>query len=125
MLLSSDLYSRGNLFNHVDDVAYGIGPSQAPRGTRLAFDFPGLVEEGGNFAGEALGRELRFWNHAACAGALHLLGIAQLVAVGGVPKWDEDGGASGSGNFRRGNGPGAANNYVRPGEALSHVDEKG
>src|SRR5712672_971849 len=115
----------GNLFNHVDDVACGIRPSQASRGTRLAFDFPGLVEERENFGAEALGGEFRFWNHAACAGARHLLGVAQLVAVGGVPDGYEDSGASGSGNFRRGDGPCAANDHIRPGETFRHVGEKG
>src|SRR5579864_6369746 len=111
----------GNLFNHVDDVARRVRPGQASRGTRLAFDFPRLVEDGEDFAAEALGRELRFWNHAASAAARHLLGVAQLVAVGGVPERDEDRGASGSGNFRRGDGPRPADDYVRPGEALRHV----
>src|SRR5712672_3296223 len=115
----------GNLFNHVDDVACGVWPGQASRGTRLAFDFPGLVEERENFGAEALGREFRFWNHAACAGARHLLGVAQLVAVGGMPERDEDGGASGSGNFRRRDGPSAANDHIRRGKTIRHIGEKG
>src|SRR5437868_13629123 len=92
MRLSSKLYllRSGNLFNHVDDVACRVWPGQASRGARLAFDFPGQVEEGENFAAQALWGELRFRNHAACAGARHLLGVAQLVAVGGMPERDED-----------------------------------
>src|ERR1700687_276315 len=111
----------GNLFNHVDDVVCGVGPGQASRGARLAFDFPGLVEEGENFAAKALRRELRFWNHAAGARARHLLGVAQLVAVGGVPEGNENRGAPGSGNFRRGDSSRPADDDVRPGKALRHV----
>src|ERR1700682_747449 len=108
MRLSLGRLPSCDLFNHVDDIACGIRPGQASRGTRLAFNLLGLVEEGENFATEALGRELRLRNHATCACARHLLGVAQLMAVGGVPEWDKDGGASGSGNFRRRDGAGPA-----------------
>src|SRR3984893_14714854 len=117
--------SSGNLFNHVDDVACSVRPGQASRGTRLAFDFPGLVEEEENFAAEALGCELWLRNHATCACARNLLGVAQLVAVGGVPEGNENGGASGSGNFRRSDCARPADDDIRPGTALRHVVETG
>src|SRR3954469_7226387 len=117
--------SSGNLFNNVYDVARGVWPSHAARGTRLAFHLPRLVEEGENFAGQAFRREFRLGNHAACAGARHLLGVAQLMAVCGVPERDEDGGTTRRGNFRRGDGAGPADNHVRPGKTLRHVREEG
>src|SRR5256884_5267784 len=47
------------------------------------------------------------------------------MAVGGPAERNEDPGAASGGNFRSRNGPGAANNNVRPAEALRHVHYKG
>ncbi len=59
------------------------------------------------------------------AGVLHGGGIARLVGVGGGAEGDEDGGASGGGNFRHGDRARAADDQVCLGKALRHILDKG
>ncbi len=99
-------------------------PGQAARSARLFFDLPGLGEEREDFAGQPFSGEFRLWNHAPRARAGHFPRVAQLVAIGGVPEGNEDGGAARGGYLCCGNGSCSANDDIRPGKALRHVRDR-
>ncbi len=52
-------------------------------------------------------------------------GVARLVGVGGGAEGDEDGGASGGGNFRHRDRARAADDQICLGKALRHILDKG
>jgi len=92
-------------------------PGQAARSASLFFDLPGwasrekisLVSRSAVSSGSG--------NHAPRARAGHFPRVAQLVAIGGVPEGNEDGGAARCCYFCCGNGSCSANDDIRPASA--------
>ena len=113
------------LFDQVHDILHGVRLRETARVGRHRLQFGGLVEQTKNFLRKTFRGELGLRDQPRRAGALHFLGVAQLVAVGGGAEGDEDGGASGGGDFRGRDGARAADDQIGLGKSLRHVPDEG
>ena len=114
------------MFDQIDDILHGMRLRQA---ARVAPPWPATSAGSSSKAKISCARrsagELGLRDQARRARAFHFLGVAQLVAVGGGAEGNEDGGASGRRDFRRGDRARAANDQVRLGKTLGNVSDKG
>jgi hypothetical protein len=79
---------------------------------------PRLSNQTRHFARQALAGELQLRDEARGTGAGHLLGVAQLVIVGGSAKWNEQSGAASRSDFSHGVCSGAAFDEICLGKLL-------
>ena len=77
------------------------------------------------FRCEALRRQFILREHPRRAGGFHGARVVQLVSVSGSGERDKDGGASGGGDFRDGDGARAADDYVGLGKLVRHIFDEG
>src|ERR1700685_4246321 len=91
-------------FDQIDDVSGGVGAGHLPGTRGQLAEGARIAGERQNFARQTLAGALVFGEQARSPGLYHFLGIAQLMAVGGGPERNEEGGATGGGDLRNGDG---------------------
>src|SRR5579863_6396673 len=78
------------LLNQIHNLPRRMRISKAPRVLGKRFNLPGLVEEGENLARQSFSGQFRFRDQPPRLRIRHRLRVAQLVAVRGTPKRNEN-----------------------------------